>query len=267
VRKGSTTRPIDWQPIAPTPTESRAKIGKWRRAARAWEKITRERRIEEKPGRRRGVLGYTALQVLEVLGDALNHATGELYLSHATIAERSRINVSTVTPALDDLETAGFIRRIRRADQTDDDAVAAGETFEMWQISNAYILLSPINWKGPALCVDDLDKPPIDPAAWGKAIAPNYDDVRGRLLFEHGRVGDMLEEILELEAADAPPPIEDAPPPIDRRLTPEETAAAIAASLLRMKRQRADDATPTPPIVDTSLPWFRRPGRRRYQLE
>jgi hypothetical protein len=174
VRKGSTTRVIDWQPIAATPRACRALHGKWTRALKAYEKKTRRDRIEERPGRRRGAVGRVGVRCYEELCGAQNHATGELFLSHVGLGERAGIHERTVADALDDLEAIGMVKRILRADKIVDE----NGDFQMVQISNAYILLSPSNWKGPALLFDDLDPPPPD------------DDALGR----PERIGDALDE-------------------------------------------------------------------------
>jgi len=103
-------------------------------------------RRTKQPGRHGGVLGRTGLAVLRSLvTQFLNNATGRLDPSIATIAKAANIARSTAQSALDRLETAGIIDRVRRMARVRMKVwnAAAGRhliTDRVLQITNAYRL-------------------------------------------------------------------------------------------------------------------------------
>jgi DNA-binding MarR family transcriptional regulator len=103
-------------------------------------------RRTKQPGRHGGVLGRTGLAVLRTLvTQFLNSATGRLDPSIATIAKAANMARSTAQAALDRLELAGIIDRVRRMARTRMKVwnAAAGRhliTDRVLQITNAYRL-------------------------------------------------------------------------------------------------------------------------------
>lgn len=106
-----------------------------------------------------GALGSSALRVAEclLLGFSYLHRTGELFPSHAKIAEKTGLSRKTVIEALKRLHAFGVITWVRRCANRVIDGV-----FTLVQISNQYFFNRPEMWKG---YVPDQAKP--DPDTWG----------------------------------------------------------------------------------------------------
>src|SRR3954463_12081494 len=89
VWSGSTTKPVQF-----TPLPKKAAMRLWQ-YAREFDRQTKEK------GCHGGVVGHTALQVLQVLiFDFLNFATGRLDPSYAAIARKANLSESAVATAL-----------------------------------------------------------------------------------------------------------------------------------------------------------------------
>jgi DNA-binding MarR family transcriptional regulator len=103
-------------------------------------------RRTKQPGKHGGMLGRTGLAVLRALVTRfLNSATGRLDPSIATIAKAANVARSTAQDALDRLELAGIIERVRRMARIRMKVwnAAAGRhllTDRVLQITNAYRL-------------------------------------------------------------------------------------------------------------------------------
>jgi DNA-binding MarR family transcriptional regulator len=90
-------------------------------------------------GKRTGILGYVAREVMEVLLQTMNYSTGRLDPSLNTLAERTGRCKSAVVRALKALRHAGFVDWIRRYVPTHE----AGRGVQVKQTSNAYRLTLP----------------------------------------------------------------------------------------------------------------------------
>jgi hypothetical protein len=118
-----------WRPLGQTTKEA------WRfkdALARAAKRIDDD---TKGAGARMGVIGLTGRKVLEALCEIVNHATGRLDPSIATIAARARLAKGTVVRALARLKDAGFLDWFRRTRPTDNEG-QAGPQVE--QVTNAY---------------------------------------------------------------------------------------------------------------------------------
>jgi hypothetical protein len=132
VWRGSVAEPVKFQPMP-------AKVaGKLYSDARRLERQTRQ------PGRQDGVLGRNGLAVLHaLLFDCLDHATGVLEPSQATIAKWANISPRSVARGLAALKAAGVINWLRRCDR-----VFEGGRMLLKQITNAYAVLPVSQWFG-----------------------------------------------------------------------------------------------------------------------
>ena len=142
VWRASTGKPVDF-----TPMSKRAAVKLWHNA-RAFERQTR------KPGHQDGAIGRNGLAVLHaLLFDLLDHATGRLDPTRATIARAACISVRSVDRGLAKLKAAGVLNWARRF---------AAET--MTQIASAYSVLAQAGWRG----FWQAPEPPAPyPETWG----------------------------------------------------------------------------------------------------
>jgi hypothetical protein len=128
---GSTTASIRFQPMP-----KKAAVRLWHRA-RDFDRGTHQ------PGRH-GAVGPTALQVLHALiFDFLNHRTGRLDPSYATIAHKAGVCVRTVATALARLKELGILNWVRRCAESWRDG-----RFVLEQETNAYAVLPDSQWRG-----------------------------------------------------------------------------------------------------------------------
>ena len=145
---GSTTTKVTFQPL---PKKAAVKL--WHRA-RDFDRQTRRK------GHHGGVVGPTALQVLQVLlFDFLHFATGQLDPSYAAIARKANLCERAVADALARLKTLGMLNWLRRAKPS-----CEGGAFALVQDTNAYAVLPATQWHGyrpPPEC------PPPAPGTWG----------------------------------------------------------------------------------------------------
>lgn len=159
-----------------------------RRLQVAAERYTRERR---KPGDRSGPIGHVAQELLGVL-IRLQHATpeGRLEPAYLTLCRMLRRSVDAVWRALDQLETAGLLERVRRVTPAIVDS-----TWRWQQTSNAYRLLVPA-WVAASLPVVMTPPPAPEDLAFAAsaASAERHDQERslplkayaGHVVAEHG---------------------------------------------------------------------------------
>lgn len=110
------------------------------KAARRFERETRRQRQAEAPGRRRGLLGDVALEVLDYLWGRVDYLTGRLEPAVATIAEELGRSYSAVHNALKALRAHGWLQWYRRSRPVEDPE--PGRPL-VEQIPNAYVLLIP----------------------------------------------------------------------------------------------------------------------------
>ena len=124
--------------------------------ARDFERKTRE------AGQQDGALGRNGLKVLEALiFDFLNYATGQLWPSIDSIADKAGISPRSARRGLDNLKAAGVLTWQRRKESI----LALGQI--LWfQLSNAYQILAADRWRG---YTPPADPPPPHGDAWGAA--------------------------------------------------------------------------------------------------
>jgi hypothetical protein len=132
-----------------------------KKAARIYNKARAFNRTTKVAGRYGGVLGSSALRVLEVLVfDFLNFRSGRLDPSYEAIARKTGLARSTVATALARLKELRIIHWLRRCVEDWSDG-----RFTLTQETNAYGVVPPSQWLG---FVDpEPPAPPPDPTAWG----------------------------------------------------------------------------------------------------
>jgi hypothetical protein len=134
---------------------------KKKEAARRWHKARRFDRQTHTAGKHGGVIGRTALHVLyTLLFDFLDFGTGRLDPSYDAIAAKAGVCRRAVADALARLQDLGLLHWQRRSRPEPE----AGGGFRLVQITNAYAVLSPANWKG--YC-EPPPPPPPHPSTWG----------------------------------------------------------------------------------------------------
>lgn len=134
-------------------------------AALIYRKAVRWNGSGKLAGRHGGLIGSHVLLVLHTLiFDFLNHTTGRLDPSYKAIQRKTRLCHQTIAKALARLKELGILNWQRRC--MPDHSGRRG--FIMRQISNAYAILPPTQWRG----YKDHDEPePPHPSTWG-AIPP-----------------------------------------------------------------------------------------------
>ena len=130
-------------------------------AARIYRKAVRWNAQGKLAGRHGGLIGSHVLLVLHTLiFDFLNHATGRLDPAYGAIQRKTRLCRQTVAKALACLKALGILNWERRSVPD----VDANGGFILRQISNAYAILPPTQWRG----YTDFEMPePPDPSTWG----------------------------------------------------------------------------------------------------
>jgi biotin operon repressor len=145
----STTAEIKWPKVVKTAVLA------WYHKARSWNAK------KEAAGRYGGTLGSSCMRVLECLAfDFQNYRNGRLDPSYEGIAAKTGLSRSTVATALARLKQLGIIYWQRRSDHH----WLADGIFQLRQITNAYMLLPPSQWRGVEL---PPEPPPPDPGTWG----------------------------------------------------------------------------------------------------
>ena len=134
-------------------------------AARRWYAAKRFDCRTHIAGKHGGLIGRTALEVLRVLlFEFLDYATGELDPSYDQIARKAGLCRRAVASALARLKELGLLYWQRRSRPEPEE----GGGYRQVQISNAYAVLSPANWKGYR---EPPPPPPPHPSTWG-AVPP-----------------------------------------------------------------------------------------------
>jgi Helix-turn-helix domain len=178
VWEGSTTGEIQWPKVV------KQAVIDWYHKARDWN--ARKETIR----RYGGTLGSSAIRVYECLiFDFQNWRTGQLDPSYIGIAKKVGLCRSTVAKALALLRRLGLIHWVRRSAHH-----WRNGKFELKQITNAYVLLPPTQWRG----VDLPPAPPSpEPGTWGDH--PPLPDVTTQAIEERQQGGSMVTAIKILE--------------------------------------------------------------------
>jgi hypothetical protein len=155
VWSGSTTKEVRFVPMAKEPAMAR------KAAARIYRKAVKWNGSGKLAGRHGGLVGSHVLLVLHTLMfDFLNHATGRLDPSYKAIQRKTRLCYQTVAKALARLKELGILNWQQRS--VPDHDVRGG--FILRQISNAYAILPPTQWRG----YTDFEMPePPHATTWG----------------------------------------------------------------------------------------------------
>jgi hypothetical protein len=149
VWNNSTCKPVEFQPL------TRREAVRIYHDARRFERQTREADHQD------GALGRNGLAVLyALLFDFLNHRTGRLDPTRATLANAANMCVRSVDKGLAKLKEAGVLNWIRRCAETCKDGV-----FWMRQLSSAYFVLPQGQWRGFTPAYEPCPAP--DPESWG----------------------------------------------------------------------------------------------------
>ena len=176
-------------------------------AAGIYRKAVRWNGSGKLAGRHGGLVGSHVLLVLHTLiFDFLNHATGRLDPGYKAIQKKTRLCYQTVAKALARLKALGILNWERRSIPDQDEQGG----FILRQITNAYAILPPTQWRG----YTDLDAPePPHPSTWGACP--------------------LLPSLIEQAASDAQDG--DSARSIVKRLDadPRDTVASAVASLFR----------------------------------
>lgn len=149
VWSGSTTKEVRFVPMPR------------RVAARIYRKAVRWNASSKIAGRHGGVIGSHVLLVLHVMVfDFLTYATGSLDPAYKAIEKMTRLSHETVAKALARLKELGILNWERRAVPD----VGENGGFILRQITNAYAILPPTQWRG----YTDFETPePPHPTTWG----------------------------------------------------------------------------------------------------
>jgi hypothetical protein len=148
VWSGSTTDETRW------PKVIKKAVIDWYHKARNWNAT------KEVAGRYGGTLGSACMRVLECLAfDFQNYRSGRLDPSYEGIAAKTGLSRSTVAKALARLRQLGIIHGQKRSAHH-----WRNGRFELRQITNAYMLLPPSQWRGVELRPEPS---PPDPGTWG----------------------------------------------------------------------------------------------------
>jgi hypothetical protein len=167
---------------------------KKKEAAKRWYAARRFDRQTHTAGKHGGVIGRTALAVLyALLFDCLDFKTGQLDPSYQYIADKAGVCRRAVADALVRLKTLGLLHWQRRSRAEPE----AGGGYRQVQMTNAYAVLSPANWKG---YYEPPPPPPPHPSTWGATppldpLADAADELR------HGQQRAAL-AILEADPGD-----------------------------------------------------------------
>lgn len=164
-----------------------------KRAAQIWHDVRRFERQTRKPGQQDGAIGRNGLAILyAMLFDALDHATGRLDPSYATLARLANISIRSVHRGLCKLKAAGVVHWVRRCIESLD---AMGR-FSLAQDTNAYGIQGESQWRGFA---PRLPAPPPLPGTWGDhpplPLLASGDGVQRMQLLMEGANGNPLWEV------------------------------------------------------------------------
>jgi hypothetical protein len=184
VWSGSTTAEIKWPQVV-----KKAVIA-WYHKARDWNAR------KEAIGRYGGTLGSSCLLVLQSLTfDFQNWKTGQLDPSYEKISVKTGLGRSTVATALARLKQYGIIHSQQRcADHWHNGR------YRLKQISNAYMLLPPTQWRGVEI---PPEAPPPDPETWG--ATPPLPDVMTQAIDDRQHGASVNAALTVLEQDDNEP--------------------------------------------------------------
>jgi hypothetical protein len=178
VWSGSTTAEIKW------PKVIKEAVIEWYHKARRWNAA------KEIAGRYGGTFGSSCLRVLESLAfDFQNYKSGQLDPSYEDIAAKTGLGRSTVAAALARLRQFGIIHWQQRSNHHWNDG-----RFELKQITNAYMLIPPSQWRGIEL---PPDPEPPDPGTWGDH--PPLPSVIEQAITEKAEGGSFAAQLARLE--------------------------------------------------------------------
>lgn len=178
-------------PLADNRRDARRIAARLYHQARAFERQTRERRKQD------GKVGRNGLAILHaLLFDFLNHKSGRLDPSYASIARAANISITSVWRGLAKLKAAGLLRWERRCRVE----IANGGRPELHQESNAYSILSVFNWRGykPA-----PGAPAPDSGTWGDHPPQDAGLAAGSAVLREGASMRASIEAMEQDPADA----------------------------------------------------------------
>jgi hypothetical protein len=179
VWSGSTTDEIKWPKVV------KKAVIEWYHKARNWNAA------KDIAGRYGGTLGNSAMRVLECLiVDFQNWRTGQLDPSYEGIAAKTGLGRSTVANALARLKLYGLIHWQQRSAHHWN----SNGQFQLKQITNAYMLLPPTQWRGVDL---PREPEPPDPGTWGDH--PPLPDVMTQALEEERQGGSRQTALAILE--------------------------------------------------------------------
>ena len=149
VWSGSTRKPVQFQPMT-----RRQAVKIWH-DARSLERQTRQK------GKQDGAIGRNGLATLHAfLFDFLNHKTGQLDPTRATIARRANISIRSVDRGLAKLKAAGVLNWIRQCVEEIENGI-----YRLKQKASAYFVLAQSHWRG---FWQAPEAPPPYPDTWGK---------------------------------------------------------------------------------------------------
>jgi Bacterial regulatory proteins, gntR family len=183
VWSGSTTAEVKWPKVV------KDAVIKWYHQARDWNAL------KHAAGRYGGTLGSSCLLVLQCLVfDCQNWRTGQLDPSYEHIAAKTGLGRSTVAEALRRLKQLGIVFWQQRSDHHWRDG-----KFQLRQISNAYALLPPSQWRG---FTAPSDAPPPAAGTWGDH--PPLPDTLEQAIddHKHGASIEAAVKVMELDEHD-----------------------------------------------------------------
>jgi len=178
VWSGGTTDEIEWPKVV------KEAVVAWYHKARNWNAL------KQAAGRYGGTLGSACLRVLECLAfDYQNYRTGQLDPSYEGIAAKTGLSRSTIAKSLRRLKEFGIIHwQQRNAHHWQDGK------FQLKQLRNAYMLLSPSYWRG----IDARpEAQPPDPGTWGDH--PPLPDAITQAITERKDGGTLAQTLARLE--------------------------------------------------------------------
>jgi hypothetical protein len=175
---GATTAEIKW------PKVIKEAVIAWYHKAQSWNAA------KEIAGRYGGTLGSSCMRVLECLAFKFqNYKSGRLDPSYEGIAAATGLGRSTVAAALARLKLYGLIHWQQRSAHHWHNG-----RFQLKQITNAYMLIPPSQWRGVEL---PPDPEPPDPGTWGDH--PPLPSVIEQAIIEKAAGGSFAAQLARLE--------------------------------------------------------------------
>lgn len=184
VWSGSTTDQIQWPKVV-----KKALID-------YYHQLRRWNALKQIAGRYGGDIGSSALRIAECLiFDFQNWQTGQLDPGWKAIATKTGLGRTTVWEGLRRLRELGFLHWLQRAAHHWQDG-----KFQLKQITNAYVILPPSQWKGFKA---RPEAPPPDPGTWGDH--PPLPDAVEQALDDRKHGASVESAIFVLEQDDTDP--------------------------------------------------------------